>query len=80
MKHTIISCDLCDQRIYMDGWQVEEGVVKLRVNVLEQLLGATVDMTPVTYPGWRRKTLYICPECVGKIKSLCKGGADHATD
>ena len=81
MKHTIIACDMCDQRIYRDGWLIEEGAVKFPVRLLEQLTGATVDMAPVTFPGWRRRKLYICPECVEKIKGLCKGKEDdHATD
>lgn len=27
MRHTIIACDLCDQRIYRNGWLIEEGAI-----------------------------------------------------
>lgn len=73
MKHTIITCDLCNRRIYKDGWEIEDGAVKIRVKALEMMQqGLTKNLEPVMYPGWKRKVLYICPKCVEKLIGLCK--------
>lgn len=72
MKHTIIECDLCNGRIYKDGWFVEDGAVKLRVKVVEDI--------PPEFPvsehraAWKRRTIYICPKCVDKIKEIAREG------
>ena len=80
MKHTIICCDLCNGRIYRDGWfMMEEGAVKLRVKVLTKVPERLADI-PVTYSEWKRRTLHICPKCVDRIKKLCKGGESDAQE
>lgn len=79
MKHTIIECDLCNCRIYRNGYLIDNGAVTFRVKVLEMIeQGLTKDLKPVIYPGWKRRRLHICPKCVEVIKKLCKGEADHA--
>lgn len=74
MKHTIIDCDLCNGRIYRDGlFYRATGAVKLRVKALISFTDRFDDI-PVTYSSWKRRTLYICPKCVDKIKEICNGG------
>ena len=74
MKHTIIECDLCNGRIYRDRlFFVEDGAVKLRTKVLSTFVDEYMPSC-VKYKQWKRRTLYICPKCVDKIKEICKGG------
>lgn len=74
MKHTIIECDLCKGRIYRDGmFFVENGAVKLRTKVLSPFVDEYMPEC-VAYSYWKRRTLYICPKCVDKIKEICRGG------
>lgn len=69
MKHTIIECDLCNGRIYRDGiFHNGNGSVKLRTKVLEPFMD---EYMPCSH--WKRRTIYICPKCVDKIKEVCKG-------
>ena len=79
MKHTIIECDLCNGRIYRNGWFMEDGAVKLRMKELTKVSERLADI-PVTYSDWKRRTIYICPKCVDKIKEVCNGGKDDAQD
>ena len=73
MKHTIIDCDLCNGRIYRDNvFFCENGAVKLRTKVLEPFVDEYMPKC-ATYAHWKRRTLYICPKCVEKIKAICKG-------
>ena len=74
MKHTIIECDLCNGRIYRDGiFHNGNGSVKLRTKVLEPFVDECMPKC-VMYSQWKRRTIYICPKCVDKIKEICKGG------
>lgn len=79
MKHTIIECDLCNGRIYKNGLILENGAVRLRAKELNEVTEWLADI-PVTYSGWKRRTYYICPVCVEKIKRICKGGKGDAQD
>lgn len=73
MKHTIISCDLCNGRIYKDGWfYCEHGAISVSAKTLEKL--DTID--GVVCSHWKRRRYHICPKCVEKIKTLCKGKED----
>ncbi len=72
MKHTLIECDLCNRRIYRNGLVLESGAVRLRAKVLKEVVEWLADI-PVTYSAWKRRTYYICPNCVEKIKEICKG-------
>lgn len=69
MKHTIICCDLCNGRIYKDGWLFNKGAVTFRLKELK----VDDDYLPIVYPGWKRRKIHICPKCVEKIKKICKG-------
>ena len=74
MKHTIIECDLCNGRIYRDGiFHMGNGAIKLRTKVLSPFVDEYMPKF-VTYSQWKRRTLYICPKCVDKIKEVCNGG------
>lgn len=78
-KHTIICCDLCGDRIYRDGWKVGKGAITFRAKELHlKLDGLTRELSPIFYPGWVRTRYHICPKCVEKIKTLCKGGGEDA--
>lgn len=80
MKHTIIECDLCNGRIYRNGWFFcEDGAVKLRTKVLSPFVDEYMPSC-VKYKQCKRRTLYICPKCVDKIKKICKGGKGDAQD
>lgn len=81
MKHTIIVCDLCNGRIYKDGWLFNKRVVTFRLKELEMIEKRLPDdLLPIIYPGWKRRRLHICPKCVDKIKEICKGGKADAQD
>lgn len=75
MKHTIIACDLCDGRIYKDGYfHTKEGAISVRAREL-LWIDRIVDMGRiVVFPKWKRRKYHICPKCVEKIKAICKGG------
>lgn len=73
MKHTIIECDLCNGRICKDGYFMENGAVKLRMKVVTEV-PAAFPASYEKYSKWERRTIYICPKCVDKIKGICKGG------
>ena len=76
MKHTIIVCDLCGERIFKNGWLIDNGAVLLHMKELELFTqGLPKDLSPVIYPGWKRRKIHVCPKCVEKIKTLCNGGA-----
>lgn len=79
MKHTIICCDLCNGRIYKDGYfKCEEGAIAIRAKEVEKICGTDDMLGIVTYATWKRRKYHICPKCVDKIKELCKGGKADA--
>ena len=81
MKHTIITCDLCNGRIYKDGYfKTEEGAISIRARELTWL-DRVEDMGHiVVFPAWKRRKYHICPKCVDKIKKVCKGGKTDVQD
>ena len=80
MKHTIITCDLCNGRIYRDGYfQTEEGAIAIRARELMWLDRAEDMERIVVFPKWKRRKYHICPKCVDKIKMICKGKKPDAT-
>lgn len=75
MKHTIIACDLCNGRIYKDGYfKTEEGAISIRAKELRRIYQVDDVLGVVIYSTWKRKKYHICPKCVDKIKEICKGG------
>lgn len=73
MKHTIITCDLCDGRIYKDGYfRTEKGALCIRARQLERLERHTGHGIYRTYAEWKRRKYYICPKCVEKLKGYCR--------
>ena len=78
MKHTIISCDLCNGRIYKDGYfKTEEGAIAISARELTWV-DRVEDMGHiVVFPAWKRRKYHICPKCVEKLKQICKGEKSH---
>lgn len=73
MKHTIITCDLCGCRILKDRWwKFEKGAVLLRAKELK-VIDEEICGRAFQYSDWKRSKYYICPNCVQKIKKICKG-------
>ena len=72
MKHTIILCDLCGNRIFRDGWfnlGIANGALKLNARELKVWeTGGTI-----IYDGWKRCKYHICKHCVEKVKKICEG-------
>lgn len=69
MKHTIITCDLCNSRIYKDGWfHVEDGAISISAKTLEYFNAIEEGV----YAHWKRRRYYICPKCIEKMKQICK--------
>lgn len=75
MKHTIICCDLCNGRIYKDGYfKCEEGAISIRAKELRRFYDTDGMLGVFTYSTWKRRKYHICPKFVDKIKEVCKGG------
>lgn len=70
MKHTIITCDLCNSRIYKDGWfLLEHGAISISAKTLKYF----DTFEGAVYSHWKRRRYYICPKCIKKLKQICKG-------
>lgn len=62
MKSTIITCDLCDGKIYTRGKFVgAEGTIAIHVRELKWL----------EVPEWVRRKYHICPNCIKKLRKMC---------
>lgn len=74
-KHTIISCDLCNGRIYRNGAFLKhmDGAVSIRAKMLKRVISGADELGALlTYPAWKRNKYHICPACINKIKELCR--------
>ena len=74
MKHTIIVCDLCGDRIFrIDGYanKLQEGSLRITARQLK-FIDSEFD-AKVVYAQWKRRKFHICRKCVQKIRDICLG-------
>lgn len=74
MKHTIIICDICGDRIFrLDGRvnRLQEGSLRITARQLK-LIDSEFDRK-VVYEQWKRRKYHICRKYVQKIQDVCIG-------
>lgn len=76
MKHTIVECDLCGDVILRDFWtRLQKGTITIRAKKLDWLLCVDYGLQ-TKFPTWSRRKYHICPKCVERIKTACRGGSE----